>query len=211
MIFKRQKKSQYLSGNINYLLKQHNIDIKNLSAQTGIPAATIARMRKKGSNPTISTIEPLLDFFRVDMDTFLYKDMLDPEYQYKKQCGQFAHIPIVKIEDISNSINTSKVVKFVGAAGITGEKVFGVNITTEALAPAFQNNSIVIIDPDLNPKEGDYVLCRLEKDDKPVFRQIFIDGSKCFFKPINPDFGEIRYCKHFDIIGVVIKSIETYR
>ena len=211
MLIKQKKKTLYLSRNVDYLLRLHNIDIKNLSMQVGIPPATIARIRRADSNPTVATIEPLLDFFRVDMDTLLYIDMSKPEYQYKKQSGDFVYIPVVEMQDAKKNITTSKIIKFTGAAGITGKHVFGVNISTEALAPAFQNNSIVIIDPDLTPKESDYVLCCLENDPNLVFRQIFIDGSHYFFKPINPGFGEMKFYKKFNIIGVVIKSIGSYR
>lgn len=48
MILKQKKKPLYLKENLDYLLKLHDLDIKNLSIETGIPAATLARMKKKG-------------------------------------------------------------------------------------------------------------------------------------------------------------------
>ena len=210
MFLERKKKALCLGKNIEYLLKLHNIDVKNLSIQTGIPAATIARMKVKGSNPTVSTIEPLLDFFRIDMDTLLYKDISNPEYQAKKKTGDLVYITVVQLKNAQN-VKSSKIIKFIGAAGITNKHVFGVSITTNTLAPAFQNNSIVVIDPDLAPKESDYLLCCLGDDLNPVFRQIFMDGSQYFFKPINPGFGEMRFYETFTIIGIAIKSIGSYR
>ena len=208
---KQNKRALVLGDNLNHLLKLHDLDIKNLAIETGVPAATIARMRREGSNPTIATIEPLLDFFRIDMDTLLYADMANPEYQAKKNSGKFVHIPVVSMEEANSPHRNTKVIKFVGAAGVNGKNVFGINIATESLAPAFQNNSIVIIDPDLKPKESDYILCCLGDNTKAVFRQFFSDGDDYFFKPINPGFGEMKLCEKFTIIGVVIKSIESYR
>lgn len=210
MLLKRKKKPSCLGKNIEYLLKLHNIDIKNLAIQTGVPAATIARMRQKNSNPTISTLEPLLDFFRVDIDDLLYKDISHPEYQIKRQTGDLVYIPVIEMANVKD-VKSSKIITFIGAAGITNKQVFGVPIMTNTLAPAFQNNSIVIIDPVLSPKESDYVLCCLDEDPIPVFRQVFMDGSQYFFKPINPGFGEIKFHQRFDVIGVVIKSIGSYR
>ncbi|WP_419421578.1 LexA family protein (plasmid) [Legionella sp. D16C41] len=70
---------------------------------------------------------------------------------------------------------------------------------------------MLVIDPDSDPKEGDYVLCKLDKDDIPVFRKILFDGKTIYFKPINPAFGEISHHSKYKILGVVIKSIESYR
>ncbi|AHE66196.1 LexA family transcriptional regulator [Legionella oakridgensis] len=212
MILKRGKKNIFLRKNLDYLLAQHSLDIKNLSIETGVPPATLSRLRKDGSNPTLSSIEPLLEFFRVDMDSFLYQDMSSLSYQNKKRMGDLVHISVYSIEEISKDRSKAKVSKFIGAAGITGKNVFGISINSEALAPAFQNNSIVIIDPDLKPIEGDYVLCCLGAgEDIPVFRQLFIDGNDYYFKPINPGFGEMKHYEYFKILGVVIKSIESYR
>lgn len=210
---KKTKKAQFLKTNLTYLLSQHSLDIKNLSLETGVPPATLARLRRDDSNPTISSIEPLLEFFRVDIDTFLYEDMTSPNYQVRKKIGGLIHISVYSLEEIANGRKSAKILKFIGAAGITGENVFGISITGDSLAPAFQSNSIILIDPNLKPVEGDYVLCCLGSGevDKPVFRQIFMDGSDYYFKPINPGFGEMKHYENNKILGVVIKSIESYR
>lgn len=210
---KKGKKALFLSSNLTYLLGQHALDIKNLSIETGVPPATLARLRREGNNPTLSSIEPLLDFFRIDMDAFLYQDMSSPEYQNRKQMGELVHIPVYSLEDIASDRKNAKVLKFIGAAGITGENVFGISINSDALAPAFQSNSIVIIDPNIKPVEGDYVLCFLgnSTEETPVFRQIFIDGNDYYFKPINPGFGDMKHYESYKILGVIIKSIESYR
>lgn len=214
MLRKKIKRKSFLSKNLSYLIEKSSLDVKSLSAETGIPCATISRLKKVGSNPTLSSIEPLLDFFRIDIDSFLYEDLTSQRYQNKKMIGDMVHVSIFTIDDITSGMDTAKVVRFIGAAGITGKNVFGVSITSDALAPAFQNNSIVIIDPDLTPVEGDYILCFLDKSQQgvaPVFRQLFVDGSDYYFKPIKPGFGEIRHYENYKILGVVIKSIESYR
>lgn len=212
MTLKKRKKPLFLGINLDYLLAQFGLDIKSLSAETGVPPATIARMRKKGSNPTISSLEPLLDFFRVDMDSLLYEDMSSDTYKNKKAIGNLTYVPIVALHEAHHDRRHTKISKIIGAAGITGKDVFGIDINSDGLAPAFQNNSTVIIDPELKPVEGDYVLCVLgDEQEAPVFRQVFMDGKNLYFRPVNPGFGDMKHYEKYHIIGVIIKTIESYR
>lgn len=213
MMTNKGKKHLFLGKNLNYLLAQNTLDIKNLSVETGIPAATLARLKRDGGNPTLSSIEPLLEFFRVDINTFLYEDMSDPAYQTRKKMGDLVSISVYSLEETGARRPHAKVSTFIAAAGVSGPNVFGVSINSDTLAPAFQNNSIVIIDPDLKPVEADYVLCTLgnSPDALPVFRQLFIDGHDYYFKPVNPGFGEMKHYDQYTILGVIIKSIETWR
>lgn len=208
-----EKKPLFLGKNLNFLLAQNALDIKHLSVATGIPTATLSRLRRDGGNPTLSSIEPLLDFFRIDINAFLYEDMSDPVWQNRKKMGQLIQVPVYSLEDIGMGRKDVHVLTFISAAGITGPNIFGITINSDTLAPAFQNNAIVILDPDLKPMEADYVLCTLGRanDVTPVFRQLFIDGSDYYFKPINPGFGEMKHYDQYNILGIVIKSIESYR
>lgn len=211
MSIKIRKKHSYLGKNLDYLLEQHNLDLKNLSLSTGVSVPTIVRMKRSDSNPTVSSLEPILEFFRIDAHSFLYENISDPEYQKKQRLGNLVPVPIYSLEDISNENSKPKVTQFIGAAGITSDKIFGICINSEALLPAFQSNSIVLIDPDLEPREGDYVLCCLGNENMPIFRQIFMDGKEIFFKPINPGFGGMKSYDEYKILGIVIKSIGSYR
>ena len=168
-------------------------------------------MKRKNSNPTISSLEPILEFFRVDAQSFLYEDMSTNGYQQKQKLGDLIPIPVYSLQEISNGDLKAKVTHFVGAAGITSENIFGVSVNSDALAPAFQNNSIILIDPELDPREGDYVLCFLGDNNAVFFRQLFMDGKELFFKPVNPGFGGMKHYDNYKILGVIIKSIESYR
>lgn len=213
-MFKKMKikKEIYIGKNLDFLLNEFNLDIKNLSAATGVPAPSISRLKKEGANPTISTLEPLLDFFRVDMKAFLYEDLSGPSYQNKKQLGNVIPIPIYLLEEIGKkSIQSSKVVKVIGASGINNANCFGISLNTDTLLPVFQKKSILIIDPDVETNEGDYVLCLLDQNEIPVFRKVLFDGKAVFFQPLNPSFGGLSQHDKYTILGVIIKSIETFR
>lgn len=197
----------YLSKNINYLLNINKIDVKNLSMATGLPPATISRLRRSDTNPTISSLMPLASFFRVDMDALLFKDLSDRSNQINRSLGELVHIPVIAMEELDKWPCKSIIERFVGAAGIPNDNVFGVMVDSNALAPIFQSKSILIIDPDIPPKEGDYVICYLDGDKKAKFRQVFTDGNSWFFKPLNPKFGEIKQHADFKITGTIIKSL----
>jgi transcriptional regulator with XRE-family HTH domain len=209
MTSKLAKRHSFLVDNIAFLLKEYQIDLKNLAAATGVPAPTLSRIKREGANPTVSTLEPLLDFFRLDLHSLLYEDLQSTDYQKKMASGRLCHIPVRQLDAAWNT--KAKVERFISGSGLNPECAFAIEINNNSMAPIFQNNTTVIIDSSVTPKEGDFVLCLLEKSQKPCFRQYFSELDVSYFKPLNPEFGEMRAHEHFEILGVVIKSIEDFR
>lgn len=206
-----KKKEKFFHKNISFLLKKFRVDITSLSFQTGVPVATIFRMKNKDNNPTISSVEPIANFFRVDIDDFLYEDLSSEAYQNKKKIGKLKYIPLVNLGDVKKiPLNFSGEI-YCGAVGLLHDNSFAITVNSKSLEPIFSENSTLIIDPKIHPKDGDYVFCVLENDKLPVLRQIFIDGGSYFFKPININYGDMKCIKKFEIIGVIVKSIESYR
>lgn len=206
-----KKRQRILHKNIGFLLNKNSLDIKSLSAATNIPMATIVRMKKEENNPTISTIEPIADFFRVDIDDLLYEDLSGEQYQNKQKVGNVRYISVINLDDIREwPLNFDKNV-VIGTVGSLNEGSFGISVDSDSLMPVFYKNSILIVDSGVKPKDGDYVFCLIEKNSIPVLRQIFIDGNNHFIKPINPNYGGMISAKKLNIVGVVIKSIENYR
>ena len=73
--------------------------------------------------------------------------------------------------------------------------------------PQFQENTLLIIDPTKKKtKNRDFVIVYVKKNDEIVFRQLVIDGTYKFIKPINNIFPTISLQKRDDIIGIVIQT-----
>lgn len=212
-ILKRKllSKKRLLHKNLHYLLSNHKIDIKTLSMSSGVPVATITRMKKEDNNPTIATVEPIADFFRIEINDLLYEDMGSDDYQQRAALGKIRYLKVVNLADIKKWPFENDAEIMIGTVGDLSKYTFGIKIDTDSMRPLFYKNSILILDQKVEAKDSDYVLCQLEESPVPVLRQFFVDGSTYFFKPINPDYGNLVMIKTFKILGVVIKSIEQYR
>lgn len=209
MTEKLTKRHSYLVDNLNYLLKEHQIDVKNLAAATGVPAPTLSRIKRHGANPTISTLEPLVEFFRLDLHSLLYENLQSSDYKSKMSSGRLCHIPVRDLDTPWKS--KSKVERFISGNGLNPDSSIAIEINNTSLSPVFQKNTTVVIDSSVKPKESDFVLCQLDNAKQPVFRQYFSDLDVIYFKPLNPDFGDMKAHEHFKILGVVVKSIEDFR
>ena len=207
----KNKVTGNLSRNLSFLLKQQGIDIKTLAAATNLPPATISRMKSGESNPTVASLLPLVKFFKISIDTLLYEDLSSHKNKTKSSASNLTQVPMYEIGKDGLMQNRNKIIRFVSSIGLQSKNCFAMDIQTEALSPVFRYGCTIIIDPDLDAHDGDYILCMLKDDPIPVFRGVLIDGSSYFLKPINPNFGDIIHATDFKVLGVIVKSISTFR
>jgi len=203
-----EKKQNHLSSNIEFLLRSQSLDIKNLSILTGVPAPSISRLKREGANPTIATLEPIANYFDIDIETLLYTNVSNSNYNSTRE--SVSEIPIYHLDDVCR--NDKIAIDYMGVHGVKGEhSAYGVRVPSESLKPVFNKGSLLIVDSSIKPQEGDYVLCSTGEDESPVFRQVFLDGRRMFFKPINPLFGESSTEAKYNVLGVIVKSVEQFR
>lgn len=208
--FKRKKR--YLGSNINFLLTRDSLDVATLSLHTGVPVATIFRMKKHENNPTLSSLEPIAEYFDIDLNELLYVDISTDEYRSKNLLSQgVKYIPVFALTEFKKWPNTVVAKIHMGTSGNVSDESFGLKIDTLSFVPVFYEGTVIIVDPSAEAKDGDFVVCILGGEKIPVMRQIFFDGKKAFFKPINPHVSEVNYSKNYKVIGVVVRSIESYR
>lgn len=208
---KFKKRKRHLHTNLIYLFEKYSLDIASLSIETGVPVATIFRMKKEDNNPTLSSLEPISEFFKIELNDLLYEDITSNEYQMKTTVGKVQYIPVVHLADVKAWPTVFNAKIYIGTNGSLSTNSFGIAFDTNSMSPVFYENTIVVVDPDVSEKDSDYVFCQLGADAMPVIRQLFIDGKSYFFKPINPNYGEMSCVKKFKIIGIIVKSIESYR
>lgn len=61
------------------------------------------------------------------------------------------------------------------------------------------------------PKSGDFVVVRLEKERRATFKQLIIDGDSKYLKPLNPSLPTIHVQSEATFVGVVAEKIVRKR
>lgn len=71
----------------------------------------------------------------------------------------------------------------------------------------FPEGCIIVVDPGVEHQNGHYVVVRLDDSDEATFKQLVIDGSKRYLRPLNPRYPIIEINGNASICGVVKKMI----
>lgn len=99
------------------------------------------------------------------------------------QAGAWADIHDVRdIEDLYNKnlvcpVNCS-------------DSSFALRVTGVSMEPKFTDGDLIFVDPEASAENGSYVVARLEDENQATFKQLIIEGSQRFLKPLNKDWPD---------------------
>ncbi len=117
-------------------------------------------------------------------------------------------IQAISITDDDSTLDGS-ISDFIPAPIGAGERSFAITILGNSMdAPSglsFPDGMVVCFDPDVSPKDGDFVLCALENYEA-TFKQLIFDQGKMFLQPLNDFFMNIEVGEDCKIIAVAIHS-----
>ena len=174
---------------VTHWLNGDTIEIKadsaaGLQALTGFNAVWISTgkgPKKTTENtapgPTIKGEVPLLSNVQAGMYTE-FVDNLHP--------GEEAY------ESISTSVPVNRY-------------TFALRVTGDSMEPDFKEGMILIVEPELDPQPGDYVIAK-NGSEETTFKQLIKDGGDWYLKPLNSRYP-IKPLATSTIIGVV-RSVE---
>ena len=197
---KVSKESAKLASNLTNLMRDKDIDTKELSALTGISISLLNALKRGDGNPTLGTLITLANFFDVTIDTLILSDarksqtiMIIPVYALQTAHAINQYQPLknihLKIEDDNSKLSCA------------------IQIDNSSLMPFFDKGSIFLISNDKKYTDGDLVLVRINQESN-VFRRIFIKNKGLLFQYISLNADPHTY-DAYEIIGVVIKVIHT--
>jgi len=89
------------------------------------------------------------------------------------------------------------------------DHTFALRVQGDSMEPEFTHGMIVLVEPDMDPHPGDYVIAR-NGSDEATFKQLIKDGTDYYLKPVNPRYP-IKPLGTARIIGVVRESVKKYR
>lgn len=215
---------EYQSHNIcdvlTKLMKDSNLDDQDLSRHTFVPAPTIARLRSNAkSNPTLSSLEPLAEFFGITIDQLIGKDELPKNRAtstYYSSGFTASRIPVVDWCNIQKylekqSSDTKTIKSWVSSEKSLAEGSFGLIINSISFGILFRKGSLVIVEPTKEIFEGDFILMVPEKQKKPALRMVIIDNDEFYSKSCNPEIKDFTLLSEkSSIIGKVVETRHSY-
>ena len=86
-----------------------------------------------------------------------------------------------------------------------GPHSFALRVKGDSMEPEYPNGSVIIVDPDREPRHDADVVVRLNSDMEATFKRLKIDGPRWFLHPLNDRYPVIPLeGKDFTICGVVV-------
>ena len=92
-----------------------------------------------------------------------------------------------------------------------GSRTFALRVRGESMRnangkPTYEDGDIIFVDPDVEPKNRDRVIVRLDNEKEATFKQLIVEGERRYLKALNPAWPEpfIEINNDATIVGTVI-------
>lgn len=199
-----------ITENLHNLMRNRNMNVNQLAQELGVPMMTIRRLiLGQTTDPRISTLKLIANYFNVTVDSLMEENNQTIIKNSKKTTPQF--IPIITWE-IAKNIKSIKELDLIewkewqpislGVEDAIGENAFALE-SRPSMYPRFPQETIFIIDPNVNPTDGDVVLVKIKENDEVTLRELIIDPPDWLLQPITSGSNILHYSKNdHEIIGV---------
>lgn len=198
---------EVLAENLQKLLQTRGLTEAKLARYTKIPQPTLHKvLTGKTEDPRISTLQLLANFFGVTIDTLYSTGM---RVQETSQVHVQA-VPVIswgdclKANEFINTLTPANWNNWLTVEQI-GKSLYGIT-TKSSMEPRFPKGSILIIDSQEMPSDGDLIVVHYPNTQEATLRELALDGPVKLLFPINSHSDKEPLAKDIKILGVVIQS-----
>ncbi len=202
--------------NIKVVLKTilshtENISGLELSKRTGLPVATVNRLLSGTvTDPRVSTLKPLANYFGLSVDQLLGYAPLPKDYDNNgENLLPSLVIPIYNISTFT-SLEQKPTDSFTWVTQTTThkEKNFALLVDHQELQPVFDTATILVVEPHYLPAQNnDYLAVMFHDTNKLCVKRFLLDAGSSYFMPLNPRLKALPTSERaHTIIGIITEA-----
>lgn len=197
-----------LNDNYKYLLKKKGVTSSIVSLETGVSQSSLSKLESgKSLNPRPSTLAKIAEYFGVTTDTMLTSNLQLDGYNFEDDLRKVAMIPLiswVQAGDWQEAVDNLQPGEGERIPTVYSPRdhTYALRVSGDSMEPKFSNGDVVIVEPNEQPENGNYVIVR-QNGDEATFKQLQMDGPHCFLKPLNPRYPIMEMQADAVICGVV--------
>lgn len=166
------------------------------------------------TNPKIETVRPIAKYFGVSLSALVGDEPLPDNYipgSYNGSISSYQRVPLLKWEQINSlpelpEVNTHARIPTILTDVNVGGKGYAVTIEESTVAPYFRLGTVLVMNYELKPRNGDFVIAQIKDEPLIHFKQLLIDGHHAYLKPFNSEFKIIPLEKEYRILGVLVQT-----
>lgn len=96
------------------------------------------------------------------------------------------------------------------AVPVRGAHCFSLRVRGESMLPDFREGDMIVIDPDLQPLSGDFVVVVIDGTGEATFKRYMKKKDGEVLMPLNQDYAPIRLQPEHRIVSKVIRLVRNY-
>lgn len=192
-----------------------NLTREKIFAATGIPVSTLKSIELGNrTSPRKETKEILLKYYGIsEADLYIESN----SHQLQKIPQDVIKVPVVswvyanQFADVSDPFPVGVSDTYVYSS-TRGKNMFALKVKNNCMEPEFLEGDIIIINPESEAGNGDFVIVRDTQSKEATFKQLKIYGKKTVLHPLNPRYQDIEINKpdRYEIIGKVVQKLKNY-
>lgn len=193
---------------LSELMEKNSITEAELARRTQVPPATVNRLMAGATpDPRLTTVRPLARYFNVSIDQLIGDEPLTSLRLNEK----FNFVPIIPWEKVPNSSEFIKDLNFDSwpewepISIKVSKQAFALTVSQRTLGTPFIYKALLIIDPDKEPQDGDYVIVHHLQNDSIILKQLVIDGKDKWLNAPSENIQSILMNDDYKICGVIVR------
>jgi SOS-response transcriptional repressor LexA len=84
--------------------------------------------------------------------------------------------------------------------------LFAMRVKGDSMEPLFREGEVVMIDPEIQPQPGDYVIIKNDTEEEATFKQLKKYRGVWVMHPLNPKYEDQEMTKEMRVLGKIIRK-----
>lgn len=211
----KEKSLSTLNTRLSKLMREKGISINALAQQAGVAVGTVQKLVSDPQcNPTISSLESIGKILGASISYLIGQtDKLTTLSTFDVPILDLSTLPQDLLSFEAKKEAEISAANFVHCTTEVSDKAYAIKMPDNSMFPLFPENSVLIFDPKKNSYDGAYVLVKIKKYEKVLFKQLLKDEPNFYVKSINPSLKEeiVKLAENDKIIATLVQSFIKYK
>lgn len=185
---------------IRRIRQSQQMTMEKLATTSGVDEGNLSKIERGSLGWSLPTLARIAQALRVPVAELFS----EAERAVGGVAAVSVAIPVYKLEEIANGKTPRKCGEYMRTTASVGPKAFAFRYSGASM-PEFKSGELIVIDPDVLPTFGQYVLARCGGE--VMFRTLDNEGGKTYLYAKNKQFPPQQMRKGDSIIGVARQAI----